>query len=228
MSKGPTSIHTAEKVLEYQEKFSHIPKDYQERLVYLYKKYPFKKKNMENLLKHIDELESTSWQTITYIFYMTPAAANRPRLNPGTFIFYVPDAKNHKLMFDRFKDYHSQLNYVISTPCVLSAKVYTETPSGMSIEEKMACELELIHNMNAPDWDNIGKCYCDMVQETLITNDSIVVRGSIEKLYSCLPRVEVYISYMDKYDCRYNKRTVEKRKSFYENEKRKTEIPSIL
>lgn len=222
------SLHTTAQVEHYQERFSQVPKDYMERLVYLYKKYPFKEKNMKHLLELVEQLESTSWSTITYIFYMTPATANRPRLNPGTFIFYVPDAKNHKAMFDRFKEYHSEMQYVISTPTILTTKVYTETPAGMNIEEKMACELELIHNMNAPDWDNIGKCYCDMIQETLISNDSIVIKGSVEKLYSCLPRVEVTINYMDRYDCKYNKRTVEKRKSFYENPKRMDDLSSIL
>lgn len=222
------SLHTTARVENYQEKYSMIPKDYMERLVYLYKKYPFKEKNMKHLLELVDELESTSWSKVTYIFYMTPATSNRPRLNPGTFIFYVPDAKNHKLMFERFKEYHSEMQHVISTPTILLTKVYTETPSSMSIEEKMACELELIHNMNAPDWDNIGKCYCDMIQDTLITNDSIVIRGSVEKLYSCLPRVEVTIAYMDKYDCKYNKRNVERRKSFYENPKRMEGIDFII
>lgn len=208
---------TQKAIKEYHEKFSEIPKDYKDRLVWLIKSGTVKKKHLDSLLSKVDELQSTAWQTITYIFYMEPMPSQRPRLNSNTFTFYVPGAATHKQMFDRFKAMHSEDQNVISTPCILDCKVYTKTPSSMSPEEKLAAELELIHNLNAPDWDNIGKLYCDMIQETLISNDSVVCKGVVEKLYSCLPRVEVNIHYMTKYDCKYNKRSVEKRKSFYEN-----------
>ena len=203
----------------YQEKFSQIPKDYMERLQWLFREYPFKKKHIDSIMKKIDALESTAWDTITYIFYMEPTTGQRPRLNSNTFTFYVPGAATHKQLFDSFKARHEEMDVVISTPCIMNVKAYAKTPSSMSMEEKLAAELELIHNLNSPDWDNVAQLYCDMVQKTLISNDSIVCKGSVEKLYSCLPRVEVSVSYMLSYDCKYNKRTVEKRKSFYENEK---------
>ena len=204
---------------QYHEKFSAIPKDYMERLRWLFKEHPFKKSHLEDILAKVDQLESAEWDSVTYIFYMEPATGKRPRLNSKTFTFYVLGAASNRQIFEAFKEHHSEMQTVISTPCIITAKAYAKTPASMSMEEKLAAELELIHNLNSPDWDNIAKIYCDMVQETLISNDSIVCKGSIEKFYSCLPRVEVTISYMLKYDCRYNKRTVEKRKSFYENDK---------
>lgn len=210
---------TEKKVEDYNTKFSQVPRDYMDRLVWLFNEHPFTKKHIDEILKKVDQLEETTWETITYIFYMEPVTSQRPRLNPNTFTFYVPGANDHKKMFDIFKAHHSAMENVISTPCMLTAKVYSKTPATMSIQEKLAAELELIHNLNSPDWDNIGKAYCDMVQSTLVSNDSIVCKGSVEKFYSCLPRVEVTLAYMSKYDCKYNKRTVEKRKSFYENPK---------
>ena len=56
-----------------------------------------------------------------------------------------------------------------------------------------------------------------MVQKTLVSNDSIVCKGSVEKFYSILPRIEINLRFMTKYDCKYNKRSVEGRKSFKEN-----------
>lgn len=208
---------TKQDIKEYQEKFSSIPKDYLERLAYLYRVYPFKRSDLEQLIKKIDALSQVYWDSITYIFYMNPKSSPRPKLNTKTFTFYVKDAKNFKQVFDDFKDQHSDMDCVISTPCTIETKSYIETPKGMSLQEMMAAELELIHHVNAPDYDNLAKTYTDMVQHTLISNDSIIFRGTSEKFYSILPRIEVTIHFMTAYDCKYNKRSVEKRKSFKEN-----------
>lgn len=208
---------TQKKIEDYTERYGHIPRDYMERLKWLYKEYPYTKDDLAELLMNVDELTSTCWDSVTYIFYMDPGTSPRPRLNPKTFTFYVSGAADMKRVFDDFKAVHSGLDYVISTPCILRTKTYTKTPSSMNAKEKLAAELELIHNLNSPDWDNAGKLYCDMVQKTLVSNDSIVFRGEVEKFYSVLPRVEVTLHYMTKYDCKYNKRTVENRKSFYDN-----------
>lgn len=208
---------TKQDIKEYQEKFSNIPKDYLERLAYLYRVYPFKRKDLEQLIKKIDALSQVYWDSVTYIFYMNPKSSPRPKLNTKTFTFYVKDAKNFKQVFDDFKEQHSDMDCVISTPCTIETKSYIETPKGMSLQEMMAAELELIHHVNAPDYDNLAKTYTDMVQHTLISNDSIIFRGTSEKFYSILPRIEVTIHFMTAYDCKYNKRSVEKRKSFKEN-----------
>ena len=67
-----------------------------------------------------------------------------------------------------------------------------------------------------------------MIQDTLVSNDSLVYRGCVQKFYSVLPRIEVIVKFMTIYDCKYNKRTVEKRKSFYENEKTVKDLPYII
>ena len=204
-------------IKEYQEKYSDIPKDYLERLAYLYRVQPYKKQDLENLIKKIDEMSNVTWESVTYIFYMNPKSSPRPKLNTKTFTFYVKDAKNFKEVFDEFKEQHSNMECVISTPCTIETKSYIETPKGMSLQEMMAAELELIHHVNAPDYDNLAKTYTDMVQKTLISNDSIIFRGTSEKFYSILPRIEVTVRFMTVYDCKYNKRSIEKRKSFKEN-----------
>lgn len=208
---------TKKEIAQYKEKFSNIPKDYMERLAYLFRIYPFTKDDLNSLLLKIDALKKVNWESVTYIFYMNPKGSHRPKLNTKTFTFYVKDAKNYAKIFEEFKEAHSELDSVISTPCFLETKVYMETPKTMTIQEKMAAELELIHHINSPDWDNMGKTYCDMVQKTLVSNDSIVCKGEVEKFYSILPRIEVTARYMTSYDCKYNKRMVENRKSFKEN-----------
>ena len=209
---------TKKDIMEYHEKFANIPKDYMERLAYLYHAYPYTKADLESLIQKINKLSSVYWDSVTYIFYMNPKSSPRPKLNTKTFTFYVKDAKNFKQLFDDFKDQHSDMECVISTPCIIETKSYIETPAGMTLQEKMAAELELIHHVNSPDYDNLAKTYTDMVQKTLVSNDSIIFRGVSEKFYSILPRIEVTLKYMTAYDCKYNKKRVEARKSFKEND----------
>lgn len=223
-----SSATTKKAIQQYHENFSNIPKDYMERLAYLYRVYPYTKETLNRLLSKIDDLKTVQWDYIKYIFYMDPRSTPRAKLNTKTFTFYVKDAKNYKEIFDEFKEHSSQMDCVISTPCFLETKVYMETPSGMSLEEKMAAELELIHHVNAPDWDNVGKTYSDMVQKTLVSNDSIICKGSVEKFYSILPRIEVTLRYMKSYDCKYNKRRIESRKSFKENNMTLKDIDYII
>ena len=204
-------------IQSYDERFGGIPKEYLERLSYLYRLEGFTKEDINDLLEIVDRLKTIEWETVSYVFYMEPKSTPRARYNPASHIFYVKDAKNHKQIFDTFKERHSQMDVVISTPTMMSTRVYIETPKGMTKKEKLAAELELIHHIVAPDWDNLGKTYCDMVQKTLLSNDSIVCKGEVEKFYSVLPRIEVDVRFMKSYDCRFNKRTVENRKSFKEN-----------
>lgn len=225
---GTKNKQTAKSIMEYQSAYSHIPKDYMERLTWLYREEQYTRKDLEQLMAMIDELGEVNWSEVTYIFYMDPNATPRPKLNTKTFTFYVPGAYYNKQIFERFSEAHSQMECVISTPCIMETKTYTKMPSGMSKIEKIAAELELIHNVNAPDWDNLGKSYSDMVQDVLVSNDSIVVRGAVEKFYSVLPRIEVNVRFMTKYDCAYNKRKVESRKSFKENPKVLRDLPYVI
>lgn len=217
-----------EQMQEYHSAYDHIPKDYMERLAYLYQESKFTKEDMNYLFSKIDELTTAKWNWVKYIFYMDPKATPRARLNPNTFTFYVSGAKFNKDIFNKFKEQHSDMEVVISTPCHIETKTYFKTPTSMSIREKMAAELELLAHVNNPDWDNLGKSYSDMVQETLVSNDSIVSRGEVQKFYSILPRIEVTVHFMTVYDCKYNKRTIESRKSFRENPRVLRDIPYIL
>lgn len=225
MSKNKSSI---QEVLEYHKKYDHIPKDYMERLSWLYNEIGFNQKQLLSLLDDIEELTKVQWNEIHYIFYMTPKPSPRPRFSSNTFHFYVGGARINKEIMQRFSDEHSEMDCVISTPCEIITSAYMPMPKGMNAKEKIAAELGLIHNVNAPDWDNLGKAYCDMIQDVLISNDSLVFRGNLQKYYSVLPRIEVTVRFMMKYDCKYNKRTIEKRKSFYENDKTLKDLDYII
>lgn len=217
-----------QEAFDYHQKYGRIPKDYMERLAWLYEEVGFKQSHLTSLLEKLEQLSNDNWSEVNYIFYMTPKPTPRPKLSPNTFVFYVHGAKMNKQIFERFVDEHSEMECVISTPCILDTKVYIQTPATMSIEEKVAAELGVVHNINAPDWDNLGKTYSDMVQDVLVSNDSLVFSGRVQKYYSVLPRIEVNVKFMRVYDCKFNKRTVEKRKSFQENEKTLKDLDYII
>lgn len=223
--KNKSSLQEA---FEYHEKYGSIPKNFMERLSWLYQETNFNEKQLKTLLEKIDELANVQWEELNYVFYMTPKPSPRPRYSSNTFHFYVGGARLNKEIMENFVDQHSEMECVISTPCSLDTKVYMPTPKGMNAMEKIAAELELIHNVNAPDWDNLGKNYCDMVQDVLVSNDSLVFRGCVEKFYSVLPRIEVTIRFMKSYDCKYNKRTIENRKSFKENDRTLKDLNFII
>ena len=220
--------NSIQEALDYHQKYGNIPKNYMERLSWLYDEVNFKENHLIDLIEKLDKQQDAEWNEVNYIFYMTPKPTPRPKLSPNTFVFYVKGAKMNKQIFENFVEQHSDMEAVISTPCIMETKVYIQTPAGMSIEEKVAAELGVIHNVNAPDWDNLGKTYSDMVQDVLISNDSIVFKGSVEKFYSVLPRIEVSVKFMKVYDCKYNKRTIEHRKSFQENPKTVKGLESII
>jgi len=221
-------VNSIQAALDYHVKYDNIPRDYMERLAWLSQEIGFNQKYMEDLLAKINQLAQVQWNEVTYIFYMTPKPTPRPKLAKNTFVFYVSGAKMNKEIFENFVNQHSEMEVVISTPCMLDTKVYIQTPASMSIEEKLAAELELIHNVNAPDWDNLGKTYSDMVQDVLVSNDSIVFKGTVQKFYSILPRIEVNVKFMTIYDCKFNKRSIEKRKSFQENPKTVKDLEYII
>ena len=223
--KNKSSLQEA---FEYHEKYGSIPKNFMERLSWLYQETNFNEKQLKTLLEKIDELANVQWEELNYVFYMTPKPSPRPRYSSNTFHFYVGGARLNKEIMENFVEQHSEMECVISTPCSLDTKVYMSTPKGMNAMEKIAAELELIHNINAPDWDNLGKNYCDMVQDVLVSNDSLVFRGCVEKFYSILPRIEVTIRFMKSYDCKYNKRTIENRKSFKENDRTLKDLNFII
>ena len=80
----------------------------------------------------------------------------------------------------------------------------------MSKVDTVLAELGLIRPITKPDWDNLAKTYCDMIQGLLIKDDRLIVDGSLQKYYSIKPRVEVRLSYMESYDSNFTRKKIER------------------
>jgi Holliday junction resolvase RusA-like endonuclease len=100
---------------------------------------------------------------------------------------------------------------LISTPCKFFCTSYFPTPESMPNADKLLAEMGLIRPISKPDWDNVGKAYSDMIQGTLLFDDSLIVEGISKKFYSVKPRIEIHIEYMEEHDCKYNENKLRKK-----------------
>lgn len=193
---------------KYDEKYGHIPSTQEEILKYIEENYKLDSSKILELENHILSLE---WKDIEVLLPLVPKPTPRPRLAYKTKHFYVPGAADNKKII---KEYIDNKN-VIYTRTKFVVKTYQPTPtSTMNSTEIYLAEKGLLCPLSTPDWDNLGKTYSDMLQDILFLNDNIIQTGIVEKYYSLKPRIELFISYQDGFDSKFNKKRVENTKAF--------------
>ena len=189
---------------EYNELYGDIPKDYEGRIEFILNQINVKRLNTP-VYEYIKNIRNIPWKTISYTIYLLPKATPRPRSGKNG-IFYVKGASDNKKFFQKYLI--DQDVPMINTPCKFTCICYFPIPSSMSNIEKVAAELGFIRPISKPDWDNVGKAYCDMIQDLLIYDDSLIVEGVSKKFYSVKPRIEISISYMEDFDSHFNKKKI--------------------
>lgn len=199
----------------YQDDYGHITNDHMERI------YNFldgiSDKQLEGVRNDIENNLSTRWKTISFIFYFIPKATPRARLSGFGKHFYVSDAMNNRKLMEKFVKNELADFKVITTACKLYCDCYFPIPKSMNKSEKLRAEMKLINNLTKPDWDNLGKTYSDMIQNTIIMDDSLIIEGVVRKFYSSKPRIELTIEYADRYDSKYNMKNITRRKQYLDN-----------
>ena len=96
----------------------------------------------------------------------------------------------------------ADIDGLINTPCIVKYDAYLKTPSYFNTTDIFLSEIGLIRPPVKPDWDNIGKKYCDMYNHNVWLDDLLVLSGTVDKYYSIKPRIEITLRYMN---CVYNK-----------------------
>lgn len=199
----------------YHEEYGNVTNDCLERI------YNFldniSNRQLNTLRNDIENNLETKWKTISFIFYFIPKATPRARLSGFGKHFYVSDAMNNRKLMENFVKKELEDFELITTACKFYCDCYFPTPKGMNISEKIRAEMKLINNLSKPDWDNLGKTYSDMIQNTIIMDDSLIIEGVVRKFYSAKPRVELTIEYADRYDSKYNMKNITKRKQYVDN-----------
>ena len=218
---------------EYLQKYSDIPKDYNERLDYLLSSYNLSDNRMMELVNKKRVMESTmQYNSFNVVLYEDPEGAKRPRFrivnrknlsnvakaNSDFIHVYSPNAAEDNAYMHRLIG--SELDYLdrfIQTPCQVTINTYSKTPSYFNQVDTILAEIGLHRPIPKPDWDNIGKKYSDMFNANVWLDDQLVTDGSVHKYYSILPRVEIYIRYLNCVTNIYNYNQITNRKDYNNN-----------
>lgn len=199
----------------YQDEYGEVSNDHLERI------YNFldgiNERHLVGIRNDIENNLNTKWKTISFIFYFIPKATPRARLSGFGKHFYVADAMNNRKLMEKFVKQELSEFKVITTACKFYCDCYFPIPKTMNKSEKLRAELKLVNNLTKPDWDNLGKTYSDMIQNTIIMDDSLIIEGRVRKFYSSKPRIEITIEYADRYDSKYNMKNITRRKQYLDN-----------
>ena len=199
----------------YQDEYGKVSNDHLERI------YNFldgiNERQLVGIRNDIENNLNTKWKNISFIFYFIPKATPRARLSGFGKHFYVADAMNNRKLMEKFVKQELSEFKVITTACKFYCDCYFPIPKTMNKSEKLRAELKLVNNLTKPDWDNLGKTYSDMIQNTIIMDDSLIIEGCVRKFYSSKPRIEITIEYADRYDSKYNMKNITRRKQYLDN-----------
>ena len=209
----PKSKTRADKLEEYDLKYHDIPRDYEERLSWLINNYKLSPNKMDEIIERKRFLETNlQYYDFKIILYENPEGAKRPRfrlvnrknfanvaMQSSHFVHvYSPNAADDSKYIHRLLDNELiQLNTFIQTPTQVCINVFFKTPSYFNQEDTILAEIGIHRHIQKPDWDNIGKKYTDMFNENIWLDDNLVIDGEVHKYYSILPRVEIYIRYLN-------------------------------
>jgi len=216
------------KALEYENKYGDIPKDYLQRLNWLYDKLKITDKKADEIIdKHERMLNELYYTEIFIVLYEIPEGSPRPRFrlinrnnlanaalsNPSfVHVYSINGAEDNRFM-DRLlteQDFVN-LNSIIYTPCDILYTTFFKTPSYYNAVETYLAEIGMDRHLYKPDWDNIGKKYSDMSNSNIWLDDALVIKGTVEKHYSVLPRVEIRLRYLNMLFNRHQFKTISKR-----------------
>lgn len=207
------------RIQEYSKLYENIPNELNERLRLLLK--PLVSRNTDKIKKlikmNLERFKTVKRREVSFTLYLTPEPTPRPRLSGGGRFFYVRGAAENSALFKKIVD-DIQTLPIITTATEITVKSFLPIPSGMNRLEKLFAEMGFVHVYSTPDWDNLAKAYCDMIQKHLLLNDSLIWKGTSSKHYSTKPRIEMTIRYDTAYDCNFNKRKVESSKFFLEGD----------
>ena len=219
------------KQLEYDKKYSDIPLDDKERLLYMIDKYNLSDSKMKEILdKKSNMINNLFYYDFNIIQLLEiPEGSERPRfriINKSNFNreaissnlihVYTPNAaEDNKYMRRLCNTELYQLDYLINTPCDIEYNAFYPIPSSFSITDIFLSEIGLIRpNIAKPDWDNLGKKYCDMYNYNIWIDDALVIDGSVHKYYSILPRIEIKLRYLNVVYNKHQYDSIIKRKNY--------------
>ena len=219
-----------QKILEYHDKYNHIPKGYIERLEWLYETLNIDDKKSDEILRARENfINTTYYKTINLVFYEIPEYTPRPRariinkagvINAATGnnsfiqVYSITGRQNREYMEMYTKQNLSELEQLLCTPCDIEYNTYFPTPSYYNKTQIFLAEIGLDRPIIKPDFDNIEKSYADAFTGNIWIDDIVVVDASFHKYYSVLPRVEIILKYSNQLCNNHQYKSMINRKDF--------------
>lgn len=219
-----------QKMLEYEEKYSNIPRDYRARLEFMYDSLNINESKAVEIMKQRQAfMHSMYYETLRLVLYEIPEHTPRPRarlinkagiINAATGnnsfiqVYSITGRQNREYMQMFTKENLSYLEQLLCTPCDIEYRTYFSTPSNYNKVEKFLAEIGLDRPMVKPDFDNIEKSYADSFTSNIWIDDIVVVDATLRKYYSILPRVEIDLMYANQVCNRHQYKSIINRKDF--------------
>lgn len=143
------------------------------------------------------------WKKVAFIIPTIPVPSHRPRL--CGYRVYVPGAAKNQAFFNR-QVLPKLKGLFITTPCKVTVDIFCPTPKSFTKTQTILAEMGILRPwVNTGDVDNFDKAVFDMMQPNekrghvgIMSNDCLIIESHTNKYYSCNPRYEVTISYLDK------------------------------
>ena len=199
----------------YESKYSEIPRDYIERLSWMYDKYHITKAKAEEILRAKYSILSSLYYSddILVVLYEEPEGSPRPRAryvnksnltsyaksDPGYIQVYSLTGASDRKFMKRLIDDNDlmKLDHLICTPCDVEYNTFSKTPSSYNTINTFLSEVGIIRPISKPDFDNMEKKYADMYNGNVWIDDALVQDAAIHKYYSILPRVEIRLKFLN-------------------------------
>ena len=199
----------------YESKYSEIPRDYIERLSWMYDKYHITKAKAEEILRAKYNILSSLYYSddILVVLYEEPEGSPRPRAryvnksnltsyaksDPGYIQVYSLTGASDRKFMKRLIDDNDlmKLDHLICTPCDVEYNTFSKTPSSYNTINTFLSEVGIIRPISRPDFDNMEKKYADMYNGNVWIDDALVQDAAIHKYYSILPRVEIRLKFLN-------------------------------
>ena len=199
----------------YESKYSEIPRDYIERLSWMYDKYHITKAKAKEILRAKYNILSSLYYSddILVVLYEEPEGSPRPRAryvnksnltsyaksDPGYIQVYSLTGASDRKFMKRLIDDNDlmKLDHLICTPCDVEYNTFSKTPSSYNTINTFLSEVGIIRPISKPDFDNMEKKYADMYNGNVWIDDALVQDAAIHKYYSILPRVEIRLKFLN-------------------------------
>lgn len=214
----------------YENKFGHIPIDFNERLEWMYDNLGVTESQTADIINRRDDMiYQLRYYTINLILFQLPEGTPRPRfrlVNRSNFVdcastnsqfvhVYNPYAREDSVFMNRLLGSElKSLETLICTPIRVTYNTFLQTPKSLSTPDKFMAEIGIIRPTTKPDFDNLAKKYSDMSNHNLWLDDSFVISGHVELYYSMLPRIEITIEYLNMLYNRYQYNSISNRKDY--------------